>query len=156
MFSSNCSYKPNLLAKVPNTIPPHFHLCPGLFTQATGGVPFVAWILTSRVSTSVSEPWDPRRVTHDCPQLNHAQVEAQQLVAQILSPQSLSLESESSTLFPFFSLPFMPPPHKYPSHYYYFPLKWVFKNPKLCVQTMQPSARLHEALDASLIHFFRR
>lgn len=38
--SSNCSFKPNLLAKVPNTIPPHFHLYPGLFTLAPGGVLF--------------------------------------------------------------------------------------------------------------------
>lgn len=40
MFSSNCSYKPNLLAEVPNTIPPHFHLWAGLFTLAPGGLPF--------------------------------------------------------------------------------------------------------------------
>lgn len=66
-----------------------------------GGILFVVWILTSRVSALVSEPGDPRHVIHDCPQLNYSQVGAQQLVAQISSV--LSLEGESSTPFsPFF------------------------------------------------------
>lgn len=38
--SSNCSYKPNLLAKVPNIIASHFCLCPGLCTLAPGAIPF--------------------------------------------------------------------------------------------------------------------
>lgn len=155
-FSSNCFYKPHLLAKVSSTILPHFYLCPGLFTQATGGILFVVWILTSRVSALLSEPGDPRHVTHDCPQLNYSQVGAQQLVAQISSPQcSFCLWKVNLQHFFFLSFHCHLCLHEYPLKLLILFLEWVFNNPKLCAQTMQPTARVHEGLDASLNHFLQ-